>query len=354
MGAQVLEPQHFGRSTVLRLPLLKQLTVFHFFMLLLPDVWLTCLPSSGQKPLSSSPKDAAQRMKPPLSCVSSHVFVDQLRAEVSELRGILSCWLTAALVSSGLAGIGVLSSGIIVGAELHKSGYIVGGILAVLGLLLFAAIQETWSVVCILLGLLEFDDAISREDILNRLTNYMQKHTSAKRAKSAVIPENSDFDEATLRAMEGLPAKLLSLVTRALQAGPAAVSIASALCAVLILHFSSVPDEVSALPIAFASLAIGGGICGLYVRLRASALIHKIAFQKMEFDGNRQRTGSENEADRFRHGSEVDHFSSTSFSQPPQPLNATLLELYMNMLRRKLASTSRGGKLLASVQSQFM
>lgn len=259
-------------------------------------------------------------MKPPLSFASSNVYADQLRAEVSHLRRVLSSWLIAALICSALAGIGILLSGIIVGAELHKSGYIVGGILALLCLLMFGALQEAWGVVGILLSLLEFDDAISREDILKKLTNYMQKHTSAKR--TSVIPENSDFDAATLHTMEGLPVKLLEVLTRALQAVPAAVSIASVVCAVVIFLYQDVPDQVSALPIVFASLATCGAVCGCFVRAHAAVAIDRIAFEEMDFD---------------KSSADEDHRLHDT-----APLRATLLELYMNMLRRKLASTLKG------------
>lgn len=273
-------------------------------------------------------------MRPPIPLVSSHLFVDDLRGEVSQLWRIFSFWLTAALISCGIVGVGILCSGIAVGAELHKSGFVVGGVLAVLCLLHFAALQEAWGTVALLLSLLEFDDAISREDILKKLTDYMQKHTSAKRAKSAVVPENVDFDEATLQAMEVLPVKLLGVVTSALQVGPAAVSVASAVCAVIIFLLRDVPDQVAALPVAFASLAILGGMCGFYVRIRAAVLIRKIACQQMDFNSTNQSPGVSGPLHHTHQFSPCPGFDL--------PLRATLLELYMNMLRRKLASTAQG------------
>ena len=271
-------------------------------------------------------------MRPPIPLVSSHLFVDDLRGEVSQLRGILSFWLTAALISCGIVGVGMLCSGIAVGAELHKSGFVVGGVLAVLCLLQFAALQGAWGTVALLLSLLEFDEEISREDILKMLTAYMQKHTSAKRAKFAVVPENVDFDGTTLQAMEGLPVKLLGVVTSALQVGPAAVSVASAACAIVIFLLHDVPDQVTALPVAFASLAILGSICGFYVRIRAAILIRKFACQQMDFTSKKQSPAV---SGPFHH---VHQFSE----RPGVPLSATLLELYTNMLRRKLASTAQG------------
>ena len=268
-------------------------------------------------------------MKPPVSFVGSHLFLDRLRAEVSQLRRALSCWLSAALISSGLAGVGILCSGIVIGAELHKSGYIVGGILAVLCLLLFACLQEAWSVVCVLLGLLELDDAISREDILKKLTSYMHKHAPAKRATSTVIPENPDFDEAMQQAMKGLPAKLLKALSRALQQGPIFVALVASISAVTIFLLHDVPDQVSALPITFASLVMLGAICGFVVRMRAASVIHKIAFQQVDFD-NQKSLDTLNL---------VDH---TDCPAGTSPLRATLLEVHMNMLRRKLASTAKG------------
>ena len=144
-------------------------------------------------------------MRPPIPLVSSHLFVGDLRGEISQLWRIFSFWLTAALVSCGIVGVAILCSGIAVGAELHKSGFVLGGVLAVLCLLHFAALQEAWGTVALLLSLLEFDDATSREDILKKLTDYMQKHTSAKRTKAAVVPDSCDFDAATMQAMAGLP-----------------------------------------------------------------------------------------------------------------------------------------------------
>eukprot|EP00435_Cladocopium_sp_Y103_P012466 s1055_g3.t1 len=279
-------------------------------------------------------------MRPPIPIASSDLFVDDLRGEISQLRRVLSFWLTAALVSSGIVGVGILCSGVVVGAELHKSGFVVGGLLAVLCLIQFAALQEAWGTIVLLLSLLEFDDAISREDILKKLTDFMQKHTSAKRAKSAVVPENIDFDEATLEAMEGLPVRLLGAVTSALQAGPAAVSVASAVCAMIIFLLHDVPDQVAALPIAFASLAILGSMCGFHVRIRAATVIRKIAYQQMDFDSAKQSPGV---AGRLHHAHQ--------FSPCPGldlPLRATLLELYVNMLRRKLAATAQGCQQLGS------
>lgn len=268
-------------------------------------------------------------MKPPVSFVGSHLFLDRLRAEVSQLRRALSCWLSAALISSGLAGVGILSSGIVIGAELHKSGYIVGGVLAVLCLLLFACLQEAWSVVCVLLGLLELDDAISREDIMKKLTAYMHKHATAKRSNisTSVIPENPDFDEAMQQAMKGLPAKLLNALSRALQQALFVALVAS--ISAVTIFLLDVPDQVSALPITFASLVMLGAICGFVVRMRAASVIHKIAFQQVDFD-NQKSLDTLNL---------VDH---TDCPAGTSPLRATLLEVHMNMLRRKLASTAKG------------
>ena len=278
-------------------------------------------------------------MKPPVSFVGSHLFLDRLRAEVSQLRRALSCWLSAALISSGLAGVGILSSGIVIGAELHKSGYIVGGVLAVLCLLLFACLQEAWSVVCVLLGLLELDDAISREDIMKKLTAYMHKHATAKRSNisTTVIPENSDypdFDEAMQQAMKGLPAKFLNALSRALQQALFVALVASISAVTIFLldvPFLSlrIKNQISALPITFASLVMLGAICGFVVRMRAASVIHKIAFQQVDFD-NQKSLDTLNL---------VDH---TDCPAGTSPLRATLLEVHMNMLRRKLASTAKG------------
>ena len=148
----------------------------------------------------------------------------------------------------------------------------------------------------------------------------MHKHAKAKRATSTVIPENPDFDEAMQQAIKGLPAKLLNALSRALQQGPIFVALVASISAVTIFLLHDVPDQVSALPITFASLVMLGAICGFVVRMRAANVIHKIAFQQVDFD---QKSDTLNLVDR------------TS-------LRATLLEVHMNMLRRKLASTAKG------------
>lgn len=260
--------------------------------------------AAATRALDISAVVALCRMKPPISFASSHLFARKLRAEVSRLRGVLSSWLTAALISSGLSGVGILVSGIIAGALLHKSAYIVGGVLAVLCLILFAAVQEAWAAIGLWLGLLEFDDLrSSREEVLKHLNNCVHKR------KPAVLPSNADFDDVILHAMKGLPSRLVTILAKSLQAGPAIAALLSVICAVYIF-MSDIPDLISTLPIILASLAASGAIGGIAVQMRARVILRNIAVQEIEL---------------------TDCHSG-----------ATLLELHMNMLRRKLASTAEG------------
>ena len=237
---------------------------------------------------------------------SRHVFGEQLQAEVSRLQGMVFSWLTAGLISSGLAGVGVLTFGLILGAA-HRSAYVFGGLLAIFCLLLFGALQEAKSIVCLLLKLLQLDEKVSREDILYRLKALREKVQKG----NAVMNLDADFDDAMRQAMKGLPSKLRSILARALQLAPAAAALASASCTVFIF-LSDIPDPVSSLPLAIASLCFSAMICGYAIQLRAAAMLRKIAEDEITVKSQ-----------------------SSSF-------NTTLLELHMNMLRRKLASTPQG------------
>ena len=245
-------------------------------------------------------------MKPPIPLASSHLYAHRLRSEALHLRGVLSSWFLAAMLSIGLAGVSILAAGIILGAALHKSAYIIGGILAVLCLILFAAFQEAWGAISLLLGLLEFDDAIPREGVLKHLNACVNKR------KPAVIPSNADFDETIMQTMKGLPSKLVGILAKSLQAGPALVSLISAVCAACIF-LSGFPNLLAALPIVLASLAISGTVCGFAVQVHAAVIMRNIAAREIEI-----------------------------FESNQDPFKATLLELHMNMLRRKLGATSEG------------
>lgn len=240
-------------------------------------------------------------MKAPILLAESGIFGQKLCSEVHHVRRFLSRSLGAALVTSGLTGIALLSAGIATGAAVDRSGYVIGGLLAVVCLLLFVNVHEALEATSILLELLEIDDAIRRDDVIKLLVKCMHM------GKEAIIPDD-DFDDLLQEAMGRLPSKMGYLLKKSLLAGPALAALAFLVCTLYILLWSDMPSLLSALSIAALVLATGGASCGFAMQQRVASMIRAIELEEVQI-----------------------HTTS-----------ASLLSLHKNMLRRKLASTAKG------------
>lgn len=252
-------------------------------------------------------------MKPPWLFSEDEASATKLHLAVARLRDLLRLYFPICLVGSALFGLVVLIVGISVGASVHKSGFIVGGILTLACLALAVTIHDAWDATSLGLGMLDLDEHNSRDDILKFLKQY-----SAKRS-AKVSPHNGDFDDVLVDTYAGLTSELYRQLAKAFVWGPTLLMVISICCCIGTSTVDGVPSELFAISLSVSiltGLAVKTGIvilCKLFLPVINDSL----------------KATAEGHVDLENGG-------------PPAGCSSTVMDTQVCMLRRKLGSTDEG------------
>ncbi|CAE8742965.1 unnamed protein product, partial [Polarella glacialis] len=234
------------------------------------------------------------------------------------VRDLLASNLPLVLAGTTLLGLALFVGGIVIGTSSHKSGFVVGGAFALTCLGITVSTLDAWERAKLVLTLLELHEASPRAEILQQLQEYNKFSTKT-------LPvDPGELDALLVATYSGLTPILCKKLVVAFQWGPLFFVAAAISSAVATGVVESIPTALHVLSICVAALGGLAMIFGLYVLRR---FFMPVISQNLK--------------------AQVPAPAPLGLPGDPEmgpaaPCTATMLELHVNMLRRKLGSTPHG------------